>query len=158
MAVEFTATERAILAIVQRNLPATLTPYADIAKACNCTEEEVLALLQRLKQNGTIRRYGAMIRHHKTPWRHNAMVAWCVQEENLEACGKIAATLSNISHIYVRPSTYPEWPYNFYTMIHGRTPLECLNAIRHLQSTAPLGDHLVLQSLRELKKVSMTYF
>ena len=39
---EFTEKEQAILRIVQKNLPDTLTPYADIAAAVGATEEEVL--------------------------------------------------------------------------------------------------------------------
>ena len=63
MAQQFTETERAILRIVQADLPDTLTPYADIARTVGCTEEEVLDLLSRLKQSGAIRRFGASIKH-----------------------------------------------------------------------------------------------
>ena len=75
MAQQFTETERAILRIVQADLPDSLTPYADIARTVGCTEEEVLDLLSRLKQSGAIRRFGASIKHQKTGWTHNAMVA-----------------------------------------------------------------------------------
>ena len=78
MAQQFTETERAILRIVQADLPDTLTPYADIARTVGCTEEEVLDLLSRLKQSGAIRRFGASIKHQKTGWNHNAMVGWKV--------------------------------------------------------------------------------
>ena len=158
MALALTATERAILKIVQRNIPASLTPYADIAQACGTTEQEVIDLLVRLKAEGAIRRYGAMIRHHKTPWLHNAMVAWQVEIERLDFCGEIAATFSNISHVYYRPSPYQEWPYNFYTMIHGRTKEECQEVILKLKEAAKIKDPMILPSLKELKKVSMTYF
>ncbi len=62
----FTEKERKVLSIVQSDLPDTLTPYADIAKEAGLCEEEVLALLQRLKEDGTIRRFGASIKHQKT--------------------------------------------------------------------------------------------
>ena len=73
---KFTDKEEAILRIVQKNLPDTLTPYADIAAATGTTEEEVIALLERLKESGAIRRFGASIKHQRTGWSHNAMVAW----------------------------------------------------------------------------------
>ena len=39
MAQQFTETERAILRIVQADLPDSLTPYADIARTVGCTED-----------------------------------------------------------------------------------------------------------------------
>ena len=128
MAQQFTETERAILRIVQADLPDSLTPYADIARTVGCTEEEVLDLLSRLKQSGAIRRFGASIKHQKTGWNHNAMVGWKVAPELVEECGAIAARHSHISHVYYRPSAAPDWPYELYTMVHGRSEQECLVA------------------------------
>ena len=150
--------EKAILHIVQSNLPDSLTPYADIAAQVGVREEDVIGLLERLKETGAIRRFGAMIRHQKTDWVHNAMVAWKVDAALVEQCGTLAATVENISHVYYRPCDIPDWPYTFYTMIHGRTPEECQSAITRLQSIAPLGEHVVLRTVKELKKVSMRYF
>ncbi|MCR5814588.1 MAG: Lrp/AsnC family transcriptional regulator [Desulfovibrio sp.] len=154
----FTDQEKAILHIVQSNIPESLTPYADIAARVGVSEEDVITLLARLKANGGIRRYGAMIRHQKTDWVHNAMVAWKVEESLVEQCGEIAASVENISHVYYRPSKNPDWPYTLYTMIHGRTPDEWRSTITRLQSISPLSEHVVLRTLKELKKVSMRYF
>ena len=74
MSTAFTDTERAILRIVQFQLPDTLTPYADIAREVGTDEETVLNLLRRMKEDGSIRRFGASIKHQKTGWTHNAMV------------------------------------------------------------------------------------
>ena len=158
MAQQFTETERAILRIVQADLPDTLTPYADIARTVGCTEEEVLDLLSRLKQSGAIRRFGASIKHQKTGWNHNAMVGWKVAPELVEECGAIAARHSHISHVYYRPSAAPDWPYELYTMVHGRSEQECLDVAQELISTTPLREYAILKSLKELKKISMTYF
>ena len=56
MARIFTDAERRILAIVQKDLPDTLTPFADIAKAVgpDVTEDMVITLLSRLKEEGVI--------------------------------------------------------------------------------------------------------
>ena len=149
MAQQFTETERAILRIVQADPPGSLTPYADIARTVGCTEEEVLDLLSRLKQSGAIRRFGASIKHQKTGWNHNALV---------EECGAIAARHSHISHVYYRPSAAPDWPYELYTMVHGRSEQECLDVAQELIATTPLREYAILKSLKELKKISMTYF
>ena len=154
----FNETERAILRIAQADLPDSLTPYADMAAQTGSTEEEVLALLQELRESGAIRRFGASIKHQKTGWNHNAMVAWQVDADKVDACGKVAAQNPHISHSSYRPSPAEDWPYTFYTMIHGRSEQECLDVVRELAAAAPLGPYAVLRSLRELKKISMTYF
>jgi len=155
---EFTEKEQAILRIVQKNLPDTLTPYADIAAATGTTEEEVIALLQCLKDCGAIRRFGASIKHQRTGWSHNAMVAWVASEELAEAVGPKAAEHSRISHCYFRPSNYPGWNYTFFTMIHGKSEQDCLDVVEELRRTTDLDEYAVLESLKELKKTSMTYF
>jgi DNA-binding Lrp family transcriptional regulator len=155
---EFTEKEQAILRIVQKNLPDSLTPYADIASAVGATEEEVLELLQRLKDSGAIRRFGASIKHQRTGWAHNAMVAWELCEELADEVGTKAAEHPRISHCYFRPSVYPEWKYTFFTMIHGKSEQDCLDVVEELRRTTALEEYAVLKSLKELKKISMSYF
>ena len=154
----FSAAERAALAIVQGNIPDSLTPYADIAARTGLTEAEVLGLLTRLKESGAIRRFGASIRHQRTGWTHNAMVAWVASEEEACACGPIAAQHPRVSHAYYRPSPAADWPYTLYTMAHGRSEAECLGVVEDLLAAWPLTEYAILRSLKELKKTSMTYF
>lgn len=154
----FTDQERAILRIVQKNLPDSLTPYADIAANVGTDEATVLSLLRELKEQGAIRRFGASLKHQKAGFSHNAMVAWKVAPEEVDAAGEAAARLPSISHCYFRPSSAPDWPYEFYTMIHGKSPEDCRETIETLISTTVLKEYAILESVKELKKTSMTYF
>lgn len=154
----FTEQEETILRIVQFDLPDSVAPYADIAREAGVTEDEVISLLSRLKEDGTIRRFGASIKHQRTSWKHNAMVAWKMTEEEADAAGPIAARHSRISHCYYRPSSAEDWPYTLYTMVHGRSAEECLETVDELKKTPPFGEYAVLESVKELKKISMTYF
>ncbi|MDR3320768.1 MAG: Lrp/AsnC family transcriptional regulator [Desulfovibrio sp.] len=156
--VALTDSERAVLRIVQTNLPDSLTPYANIAAETGLTEAEVLDLLKRLKKSGTIRRFGASINHQKTSWSHNAMVAWKVDEANADYCGALAAENDRVSHVYYRPSPAEDWPYTLYTMVHGRSEAECLGVVESLVHDTPLREYTILNSLKELKKTSMMYF
>ncbi len=158
MAREFTEKERAVLRIVQKNLPDSLTPYADIAQAVSLGEGEVLDFLRRLKEDGAIRRFGASLKHQKAGWTHNAMVAWKVRREDVDAIGAKASEHPLISHCYYRPSPVEDWPYELYTMIHGRSPDEHKTVIEDLMRQTSLREYAVLESLREMKKTSMTYF
>ena len=158
LAMEFTDKEQAILRIAQKSIPDSLTPYAAMAAATGSTEEEVLGLLSRLKESGAIRRFGASIKHQRTGWTHNAMVAWMVSPEEVDEVGRKAAEHPRISHCYYRPSPYPAWPYTFYTMIHGKSEQDCLDVVEDLRRTTVLDRFEILESLKELKKISMTYF
>ena len=124
MSRQFTPAEQAVLRIVQANLPDSLTPYADIAEQAGMTEAQVLELLGSLKESGAIRRFGASIKHQKAGFTHNAMVAWKVPHDIVDAIGAEASKHPLISHCYFRPSSAPDWPYEFFTMIHGRNPEE----------------------------------
>ena len=154
----FTKTETAILRIVQRDLPDSLTPFADIASKAGCDEAVVISFLECLKAEGAIRRFGASVKHQKAGFTHNAMVAWSVDKAHIDAAGEAAAANSSVSHCYYRPSPSPDWPYTLYTMVHGRTADECEAVIHTLSHIANMHGHAVLASIKELKKISMTYF
>jgi len=158
MPYDFTPGELAVLRIAQSNLPDSLTPYADIAREAGVDEAEAIALLARLKDEGVIRRFGASIKHQQTGWTHNVMVAWRVDEALADAAGETAAKHPNISHCYYRPSSAPDWPYAFFTMVHGRSAEECRAVIEGLRRESVLDEYAALESLKELKKTSMVYF
>ena len=154
----FTEQEKAILSIVQADLPETLTPYADIAKEAGVSEEHVLTLLRSLVEDSTIRRFGASIKHQRTGYDSNAMVAWIIDEELIDDVAAVAIKSKNISHCYYRPSSAPDWQYTLFTMIHGKTDQECLDVVEELRNTTALNEYAILESIKELKKISMTYF
>lgn len=154
----FTETEKRLLQLVQTSLPDSATPYADMAREAGVTEDEVLALLRRLRDSGAIRRFGASIKHQKAGWAHNAMVAWIVVPEAADEAGDKAAAHPNVSHCYLRPSSAADWPYTLYTMVHGRSEAECHSVIHELCQSTGLASYAILNSLKELKKTSMLYF
>lgn len=144
--------------IVQQDLPDSPTPFQDLARATGMEEAEVLAFLQELKSKGIIRRFGASLRHRESGWKHNAMVAWKASEEEAEKWSHVAVANRNVSHAYYRPSNAPDWPYELYTMIHGRNPEDIDKVIMELMAEWPFREYLALNTLKELKKISMTYF
>jgi DNA-binding Lrp family transcriptional regulator len=153
----FSEKVRRILRLVQGDLPDSAEPFAAVAKQAGASVEEVLSLLSELKESGAVRRFGATLRHQKAGYGKNAMVAWRVPEERLEEVGRDMAARPEISHCYVR-RTYPEWPYNLYTMIHGRDEGEVDQVVERMARATGIDEHEKLESLRELKKTSMTYF
>lgn len=155
---EFTPTEKHILRIVQGTLPDSATPYADIAARTGSTEEEVLVLLRRLKEGGQIRRFGATLRHQQAGYSFNAMVAWFVEDGfDVDEIGAIMAKRPEISHCYHRRNCM-DWPYNIYTMIHGRSQDDCMRVVQELSKATGVTQYDLLFSQKELKKTSMEYF
>ncbi|MHC1788207.1 siroheme decarboxylase subunit beta [Solidesulfovibrio sp.] len=152
-----TELDREILKRVQGSLPDSATPYADIAAAVGTDEARVLSLLTRMADSGEIRRFGATLKHQKAGYGANVMVAWFVPEEDVDRVGAIMAKRPEISHCYHRV-TCMDWPYNLYTMIHGRTPEDCQAVVAAVGAATGLDDFAMLFSLKELKKVSMRYF
>lgn len=157
-ATDFTEQERAVLRIAQQDLPDSLTPYAEIARETGTSEAFVLKLLREMKDSGAIRRFGASVKHQKAGFTHNAMVAWQIAPEHVDEAGRAAAGNDSVSHCYYRPSNVPDWPYTLYTMVHGRSEEECLDAVAALHALPHMEKYSVLRSLKELKKISMTYF
>ena len=154
----FTSQERAVLRALQSDLPDSTTPYADIAAEAGVDEAVVLELVRALREDGVIRRFGASIKHQKTGWDANVMVAWQVEETDADAMGAGAARHAHVSHCYFRPSSDPDWPYTLYTMVHGRSREECEAVVEALRAGGLPEDYAMLDSVREMKKISMTYF
>lgn len=154
---ELTDLDREILKRVQASLPDTARPYAAIAEAVGTDEAHVLDLLARMTHSGEIRRFGATLKHQKAGFGANVMVAWYVPEEDVDRIGAIMAERPEISHCYHRINCL-DWPYNLYTMIHGRSQEACQAVVAALCRDTGLDDYAMLFSLKELKKVSMRYF
>ena len=155
---DFTDKERKILEIVQNDIPNSSEPFADIAKLAECSEDDVISLLKKLKDSGVIRRFGASLTHQKTKWDHNVMVAWMVDDANMDYVGQCASEHPNVSHCYFRPQVMEDFPYTLFTMIHGRTDEECERAIADLQKINGMGEFARLSTKKELKKCSPIYF
>lgn len=152
-----TEIEKRVIAAIQGTIEVTSRPYRQIAKRLNIPEERLLEILQKLCARGVIRRFGATIRHQKSGFTANAMVAWQVAEDRIETVGNIMAGFRQVSHCYRRNPT-GDWPYNLYTMIHADSEEACWEIARGMAAKAGVQHYTLLFSRRELKKTSMTYF
>ncbi len=152
-----TPLEKKVIAAIQGDIPITTTPYKELAEKVEVTEDAFLTTLQELCQRGIIRRFGATLRHQKTGFSANAMTAWQVDENRIEAVGRQMAAHSAVSHCYRRDPA-PDWPYNLYTMIHAPDVDTCRRIAKELATAANVQIYQQLFSRRELKKTSMIYF
>ncbi len=149
--------EQSIVRALQGDLPLEPAPFKKIAAGLGLTEEKLLAAISGLKRSGALRCLRAIVRHHKAGYSANAMVAWKVPAGRAVSFGKAAAASPAISHCYER-LTRAGWPYNLYTMVHGRSRPEVLKVVDGLVKKTGMKDYRILESLREFKKTSMVYF
>jgi DNA-binding Lrp family transcriptional regulator len=153
----FTDLEKKIIALIQGDMPVEARPYAAIAKTIGTDEKTVLSVVQDLVDRGIIRRFGATLRHQKSGFTANAMVAWQVDEFRAEAAGKVMACFEQVSHCY-RRNPAKDWPYNLYTMVHAKDEPACRAIAREISEKTGVDAYEILFSRNELKKTSMQYF
>ena len=152
-----TELEKKIIASIQEDIPIISRPYLEISKKLKISEETLLKTLKDLCDRGVIRRFGATIRHQKSGFAANAMVAWIVDEKRIEEVGEKMSSFKEVSHCYRRNPT-DEWPYNLYTMVHANNEDACREIARTMSSKTRVENYKLLFSRRELKKTSMKYF
>lgn len=143
---------------LQQDMPLISRPYQGYAEAIGITEDELLKIANDYKERGVMRRFSAVLRHHKAGFSHNVMVVWRIPEERWEECGAVMAVAPNVSHCYRRPTYGETWPYTHFTMVHGTTPEDCQYTIDWIKERTQLTDYDQLISLRELKKIRLKYF
>jgi siroheme decarboxylase len=152
-----TELEEKIIASLQDDMPVTARPYKAMADSLGIGESVYLKTLSGLCEKGVIRRFGATIRHQKSGFSSNAMVAWRIEEDRVEEVGGKMAAFTEVSHCY-RRNPSPSWPYNFYTMVHAGSEADCRKIAKKMSRVASADDYEILFSRKELKKTSMIYF
>jgi DNA-binding Lrp family transcriptional regulator len=85
------------------------------------------------------------------------MGVWKVPEDDVESVGQLMAAYRGVSHCYQRP-TYPDWPYNLFSMTHGRTKQECEDVLDAISGETGLTERITLYSTKEWKKTRLVYF
>lgn len=148
--------EQKILAVLQHGLPESRNPFKEMAEKIGIDTEQLLEILKDWKEQGKIRRIGAIVNHFKVGLSGAAMVVWQVEPEKSEQVGNTLAGFEQVSHAYER-RTYENWPYNIYTMVHGKNIEDVKQTVRQMSQACGISNFRVLFTEKELKKVPPTY-
>lgn len=151
-----TGIERRILAVLQEGLPRGRTPYKDMAQRIGIDVSELLAILKDWKKHGKLRRIGAIVNHFKAGLGAGAMVVWQADSGRIAEVGRIFAGFEEVSHAYERQAS-ESWPYNLYTMVHGRTAEDVQRVVKRMSRDCGVSNFRILVTEKELKKVPPTY-
>jgi DNA-binding Lrp family transcriptional regulator len=153
-----------LLLAIQSGFPLSETPYRDIAAEIapkldeDVTVEMVLEGVERLRDDGCIKRVGCIVNHVVTGFSNNCMVVWDVPDDELDERGLAVGELPYVTLCYHRPRR-PEqdWPYNLFTMIHGRDPEAVDEKVDELATDYLPFDHERLYSTETLKQTGAQY-
>lgn len=149
--------DRRIVLATQAGLPLEPQPYHAVARQVGIPAEEVMARMRRLLEAGMIRRIGVVPNHYALGYKANGMTVWDVPDERVDELGERIGALEFVSHCYHRPRHLPDWPYNFFAMVHGRDRGEVEELVQRI--TELIGDaergHEILYSTRILKKTGL---
>jgi DNA-binding Lrp family transcriptional regulator len=116
----WTLDDSRLIAAVQDGLPLTPRPWLAAARVAGCSERQLLARIAAWIADGTVKRFGLVLRHRPLGFDANAMVVWDVPDAEAEAAGAALACAPAVTLCYTRARALPDWPYNLYCMIHGR--------------------------------------
>ncbi|MDT3707119.1 MAG: AsnC family transcriptional regulator [Thiobacillus sp.] len=149
--------DRRIVQATQAGLPLTARPYHAVADQLGLPVDEVMQRMQRMLDLGIIRRIGAVPNHYALGYRANGMTVWDVADDRIDELGERIGQLEFVTHCYQRPRHLPDWPYNLFAMVHGKTKDEVeakARLIAGVLGQASRGND-ILYSSRILKKTGL---
>jgi DNA-binding Lrp family transcriptional regulator len=152
-------TDAELVRALQGGLPLVPRPYHAVAEALGAEPEEVMGRLAAMLADGRVRRIGAVPNHYALGYRANGMSVWDVEDAALAELGPAVGALPFVSHCYRRPRYPPEWRYNLFAMVHGRTRAEVEAKVAEIAALlgARCRAHDVLYSTRILKKTGLRF-
>lgn len=148
-----------LIQAIQDGLPLVERPYAAIGETIGLTEDEVIGHINTLMAHGDIKRFGVVVRHKELGYRSNAMVVWDLPDAWVDRLGERIGQMPFVTLCYRRPRRLPDWPYNLFSMIHGRNPGSVLDQVEQIKQRAGLQevDYAVLFSGKRFKQRGARY-
>lgn len=151
------AIDRSLIKATQAGLPLVPRPFEQIAERVGLDEQAVMDRLERMQVAGAIRRIAAVPNHYALGYRANGMSVWDVDDGAVDRLGRKVGAFTFVSHCYRRPRRLPDWPYNLFAMVHGRSYDDVESEVSEIADL--LGDaargHEILYSTAILKKTGL---
>lgn len=151
--------ERRLMTALQAGLPLQPRPFEALGRSVDLSEAMVIELISRWLDDGLIKRFGVVVRHHELGFRANAMCVWDVPDDRVGALGRLLAAEPAVTLCYRRGRRLPDWPYNLFCMIHGKSRDTVLALRDDLASRLGIDawPHSVLFSCRRFKQQGARY-
>ncbi len=138
--------------VLEKGLPKTSLPYADIAEAICVSEQQVQSQIYQWQQSGLIRRFGLVVKHRKLGFNANAMVVWNIPDELVDDIAGQLSSFDEVSLCYRRPRRLPDWPYNLFCMIHGKDRQVVINQITKISEQLLANNPTITSNKQIIEK------
>lgn len=139
----------ALLDILQNAFPLSLQPYQDIGSALGINEDEVLQRIARLKNEGLIRRMGAIIDSRQLGF-YSTLCAVSVPEARIDEMAAIVNRIAGVTHNYLREHHYNMW---FTLTVASRDEAE--KQLRELEEIS--GLKVISMPARKVYKIKVSF-
>lgn len=96
-----------IMVALQRGLPLCARPFETLADEIGCAEADVFSCLVRAREDGRVRRFGAVFDTRRLGYRSALCAAW-VQPSELDKSAAAITPLAGVTHCYAREAP-PGW-------------------------------------------------
>ena len=137
--------DKKILNILQKEFPLEERPFYAIAEKCGISEEEALSRIQKMKDEGIIRRIGAVFDGAKLG-RVSTLCAARVPQDKLEKFVNAVNVSKGVTHNYLRDNEYNVW-----FTLNVSTAQEMESFLADLKKNTGITDILDMRAVRTFK-------
>jgi len=106
--IELDRTDRNIINALQGGFPLSTHPYADVAADLGLNEDDLIARLQRLLDDGALSRFGPMY-HAERLGGGLTLAAMKVPEDAFETVTEAVNAFPEVAHNYARDHAFNMW-------------------------------------------------
>src|SRR2546423_6677997 len=152
-----TTAEVECVRLLQQDLPLQPRPFDALTRNSGIDADEILVTAKALCKRGQLRRFTAAVNARKSGFSASAMGVWVVPADRADEFGVKMSQHRAVSHCYLRP-VYADWPYNLYTIVHGRSVDECESIINDLAIDSGIDEKRALYPTKEYKKSRISLF
>lgn len=142
---DFSASENLVLDRIQKGIPCSPEPYAEIAESAGLTEDEVIQTVNTLREKKVIRNISAIFDARVLGYSMS-LVAFQVKPEMIEHAAEIINSHPGVSHNYLR-----HHKYNIWFTLAEESPADFTKSAETLARKCHAEDFLVMRNERLLK-------
>ena len=137
--------DKKILNILQKEFPLIEQPFLVVAEKCGISEDETIRRVQKMKDEGIIRRIGAVFDGAKLG-RVSTLCAARVPEEKIDNFVQIVNANKDVTHNYRRNNEY-----NIWFTVSAATAAELEVFLTEVKEKTGITDILDMRAVRTFK-------
>ncbi len=132
---------------MQNSFALSQRPFEQLAKRLNIDEDEVISMVQELKDEKIIRQTSAIFDTKRLGYK-SSLVAFKVEEAQIEEASQIINSHTGVSHNYLRNHDYNIW---FTIAIEPNSRLGLEKTVEILKTMTKAKDAIILPTLKMFK-------